>query len=274
MAPKLGLIGGGVMGTAILSRLLEQNRYKADEVLVSEPWEQRRQELKAQYGIQVTDSNSAAAQADILLLAIKPQVFGAVAAQLENQLDDQQRSGMQHQLVVSILAGTPLKTLQAAFGQQPVIRAMPNTPAIVGAGCTAIAPGPYATPEHIDQARLIFSAIGSVVEVPESLMDAVTGLSGSGPAYVAIMVEALADGGVSAGLPRATAQQLALETVLGTAQLLKQTGQHPAQLKDQVTSPGGTTIAGVSALERAGFRAALIDAVRSAWLRSQELGQR
>lgn len=278
MAPQLGLIGGGVMGTAILSRLLEQGSYKADEVLVSEPWEQRRNELQAQYGVQVTDQNSEAAQADVLLLAIKPQVFSTVASQLADQrnlkLDNQQSAEMSHQLVVSILAGTPLSTLQVAFAQQPVIRAMPNTPAIVGAGCTAIAAGAHAKAEHLAQARQIFAAIGSVVEVPESLMDAVTGLSGSGPAYVALMVEALADGGVSAGLPRVTAQQLALETVLGTAELLKQTGQHPAQLKDQVTSPGGTTIAGVSALERGGFRAALIDAVRSAWQRSQELGQR
>ncbi len=262
------------MGTAILSRLLGQGRYTADEVLVSEPWEKRRNELKAQYGVQITDNNSEAAQADVLLLAIKPQVFGAVAAQLDNQLNEQQRSETSHQLVLSILAGTPLHTLQTAFGQQPIIRAMPNTPAIVGAGCTAIAAGAHAKQEHLDQARQIFSTIGSVVEVPESLMDAVTGLSGSGPAYVAIMVEALADGGVSAGLPRVTARQLALETVLGTAELLKQTGQHPAQLKDQVTSPGGTTIAGVSALERGGFRAALIDAVQSAWRRSQELGRR
>jgi len=274
MAPKLGLIGGGVMGTAILSRLLEQKCYKTDDVLVSDPWEQRRQELQAKYGVQVTDNNSEAAQADVLLLAIKPQVFGAVAAQLDNQLNPQNRSKMQQQLVVSILAGTPLKTLQTAFGKQPVIRAMPNTPAIVGSGCTAIAPGAHATAEHLDQARQIFSTIGTVVEVPEGLMDAVTGLSGSGPAYVALMVEALADGGVSAGLPRATAQQLALETVLGTAQLLKQTGQHPAQLKDQVTSPAGTTIAGVAALERRGFRAALIEAVQAAWQRSQALGQR
>jgi len=274
MAPKLGLIGGGVMGTAILSRLLEQGRYEAGDVLVSEPWEQRRQELQAKYGVQVTDNNSEAAQASVLLLAIKPQVFGAVSAQLDSQLNPQKRSEMQQQLVVSILAGTPLKTLQTAFEQQPVIRAMPNTPAIVGSGCTAIAPGAHATAEHLDQARQIFSTIGTVVEVPEGLMDAVTGLSGSGPAYVALMVEALADGGVSAGLPRATAQQLALETVLGTAQLLKQTGQHPAQLKDQVTSPGGTTIAGVAALERRGFRAALIEAVQAAWQRSQALGQR
>lgn len=268
--PQLGLIGGGVMGTAILSRLLERGLYPAEAVLVSEPGAVRRTELQQRYAVAVTADNAEAAQAEVLLLAIKPQIFGQVMAQLEAQ----QRGQMPHQLVLSILAGTPLHQLQAAFAQQPVVRAMPNTPAIVGAGCTAIAPGAHVTPAHLDQARRIFSAIGSVVEVPESLMDAVTGLSGSGPAYVALLIEALGDGGVAAGLPRPIAQQLALETVLGTAELLKQTGQHPAQLKDQVTSPGGTTIAGVAALERAGFRSALIEAVRAAWQRSQALGQR
>ncbi|NJN29843.1 MAG: pyrroline-5-carboxylate reductase [Synechococcales cyanobacterium RM1_1_8] len=273
MVPKLGVIGGGVMGEAILSRLLAQGRYGPESVLVSEPGAERRRALEAQYGVRVTADNAAAAQAGVLLLAIKPQVFGAVAAQLGAELDAPQRSHLSNQLVVSILAGTSLQTLQLAFAQQPIIRAMPNTPALVGAGCTAIAPGPYAQPEHLETARQLFGAIGSVVEVPESLMDAVTGLSGSGPAYVALMVEALADGGVLAGLPRAIAQKLALETVLGTAELLKQTGQHPAQLKDQVTSPGGTTIAGVSALEQGGFRAAVMNAVRAAWQRSRELGQ-
>lgn len=269
MAPQLGFIGGGVMGTAILSRLLDQGLYPAEAVLVSEPGVARRTELQQRYGVSVTADNAEAARAEVLLLAIKPQIFPQVVA----QLGAQQRLQMPDQLVLSILAGTPLHQLQAAFAQQPVVRAMPNTPAIVGAGCTAIAPGEHVTAAHLEQARRIFSTIGSVVEVPESLMDAVTGLSGSGPAYVALMIEALGDGGVAAGLPRPIAQQLALETVLGTAELLKQTGQHPAQLKDQVTSPGGTTIAGVAALERAGFRSALIEAVRAAWQRSQMLGQ-
>lgn len=290
MAPQLGLIGGGIMGTAILSRLLDQGIYPAGAVLVGEPSAVRRTELQQQYGVAVTDNNAEVATAEVLLLAIKPQAFGSVVAQLEGRPENLQEnlqegplarpqaSRMPHQLpyqlVVSILAGVPLRTLQTAFAQQPVVRAMPNTPALVGAGCTAIAPGDHVTAEHLAQVRRIFAAIGSVVEVPESLMDAVTGLSGSGPAYVALMIEALADGGVVAGLSRPIAQKLALETVLGTAELLKQTGQHPAQLKDQVTSPGGTTIAGVSVLERAGFRSALIEAVRAAWQRSQELGQR
>lgn len=138
---------------------------------------------------------------------------------------------------------------------------------------TAIAPGTTVSAQQIEEAKAIFQAVGEVVEVPESLMDAVTGLSGSGPAYVAIMIEALADGGVAAGLPRAIASQLALSTVLGTAQLLQKSQMHPAQLKDQVTSPGGTTIAGITQLERAGFRSALIEAVKAAKERSQQLGK-
>ncbi len=269
MAPKLGLIGGGVMGTAILSRLLARGIYAPGDVLVSEPTAERREQLQAQLGVQTTTENGAAAEAEVLLLAIKPQVFESVVTRLRSQ-----RSQVQsQQLVLSILAGVPLSRLNAGFPDQPIIRAMPNTPALVGAGCTAIAPNSLVQPEQLTQAKTLFSAIGTVVEVAEALMDAVTGLSGSGPAYVALMVEALSDGGVAAGLPRAIAQQLALQTVLGTATLLQETGQHPAQLKDQVTSPGGTTIAGVSALEQAGFRSALIEAVKAATARSQALGQ-
>jgi pyrroline-5-carboxylate reductase len=175
--------------------------------------------------------------------------------------------------VISILAGVPLSKLEAAFIHRPVIRVMPNTPATVGAGISAIAPGKAVQPHHLKLAQKILAAVGDVVEVPEYLMDAVTGLSGSGPAYVALMVEALSDGGVAAGLPRAIASKLALQTVLGTAELLKQTGMHPAELKDRVTSPGGTTIAGVGKLEQAAFRSALIEAVKAACERSKELGK-
>ena len=149
---------------------------------------------------------------------------------------------------------------------------MPNTPATVGGGMTAIAAGKLVEERHRSLATTIFRSVGEVVEVPESLMDAVTGLSGSGPAYVALMVESLADGGVAAGLPRAIAAQLALQTVLGTAQLLRESGWHPAELKDRVTSPGGTTIAGIAQLERSGFRSALIEAVKAAYYRARELG--
>ncbi|MBD2086061.1 pyrroline-5-carboxylate reductase [Trichocoleus sp. ST-U3] len=270
MATKFGMIGGGVMGEALLSRLLQKQLYATEEVLVSEPQRERRDFLAQQYGIQVTAENRAVAAAkDVLLLAIKPQVFAAVAADLEKEISAQASPPV----VISIMAGVSLSQLEAAFPQAPAIRAMPNTPATVGAGMSAIALGQYATQQHLEQAKAIFQAVGEVVEVPESLMDAVTGLSGSGPAYVALMVEALADGGVAAGLPRAIASSLALQTVLGTAQLLHESGMHPAQLKDRVTSPGGTTIAGIAQLERAGFRSALIEAVVAASRRSQELGR-
>lgn len=274
MSIKLGVIGGGVMGEALLSRLLAQELYRSDEVLVSEPQAKRREFLVQEYGVQVTSDNRAAAAAsDVLLLAIKPQIFEAVTRDLSVGNGKVSQREEPQPVVVSILAGVSLSQLEAGFGGQPVIRAMPNTPATVGSGITAIASGKTVTPHHIEQATAIFQAVGEVVEVPESLMDAVTGLSGSGPAYVAIMIEALADGGVAAGLPRAIASKLALSTVLGTAQLLQKSELHPAELKDRVTSPGGTTIAGVSQLERAGFRSALIEAVLAAKTRSVELGQ-
>lgn len=269
MSIKLGLIGGGVMGEALLSRLVAQQIYRPDQILVSEVQAHRRQVLVQKYEVQVTsDNRSAAAASDVLLLAIKPQIFEAVVADLARATQEP------FPVVISILAGVSLNQLETAFGHQPVIRAMPNTPATVGAGITAIAPGKTVTPAHIEQAKAIFQAVGEVVEVPEALMDAVTGLSGSGPAYVAILIEALADGGVAAGLPRAIASQLALSTVLGTAQLLQETQLHPAELKDRVTSPGGTTIAGLTQLERAGFRSALIEAVLAAKERSQQLGHK
>ncbi len=274
MSIKLGIVGGGVMGEALLSRMLAQQLYRPDNVLVSEPQAHRRDVLVQKYAVKVTSDNRAvAAASDVLLLAIKPQVFEAVAKELAQGDSNASPAREQLPVVVSILAGVSLSQLEAAFGRQPVIRAMPNTPATVGAGITAIAPGKTVAPSHIEQATAIFQAVGEVVEVPEYLMDAVTGLSGSGPAYVAIMIEALADGGVAAGLPRAIASKLALSTVLGTAQLLQETQMHPAQLKDQVTSPGGTTIAGITQLERAGFRSALIEAVQAAKERSQQLGQ-
>ena len=260
------MIGGGVMGEAILSRLLSQGLYSAEEVLVSEPFAQRRDYLREKYQVQVReDNNLAAAASEVVLLAIKPQVLDTVVAGLN--LTDTHKS-----LLISILAGVPLSRLEAAFPERPIIRVMPNTPATVGEGMTAIAPGKAVESAHLSLAKSIFTTVGQVAEVPESLMDAVTGLSGSGPAFVAIMIEALADGGVAAGLPRSLAHQLALQTVLGTATLIKESNLHPAQLKDRVTSPGGTTIAGVAALEKAGFRSALIEAVKSAYQRSQALG--
>ena len=264
---KLGIIGGGVMGEAILSRLIIEQIYQPLEVIVSEPQPSRRDFLQQKYGIQVTTENAKVLSAAAVVLAVKPQIFAAIAQELasENSRDAQPA-------IISIMAGVTLQQLEAAFPQLPVIRAMPNTPATVGAGMTAIALGKYTNDTHKQIALQLFSAVGEVVEVSESLMDAVTGLSGSGPAYVALLVEALADGGVAAGLPRAIANKLAQQTVKGTLQLLQETSIHPAELKDRVTSPGGTTIAGVSALEKAGFRSALIEAVVAATRRSRELG--
>ncbi|WP_310424657.1 pyrroline-5-carboxylate reductase [Chamaesiphon sp. VAR_48_metabat_135_sub] len=273
MSIKLGVIGGGVMGCAIVSRLLAQGTYQSTDILISEPTLSQRELLQQEYGVQVTDDNNLAAMAPVLLLAIKPQVFDKVVADL-SQINPAQ-------LVISILAGVSIAQLERAFPvgeasqneNRAVVRAMPNTPATVGMGITAISVGTYVRAEQLDVATQIFQAVGEVVTVPESLMDAVTGLSGSGPAYVAIAIEALADGGVAAGLPRQIADRLALQTVLGTATLLKESHLHPAQLKDRVTSPGGTTIAGVAKLEQAGFRSALIEAVVAAANRSQELGK-
>jgi pyrroline-5-carboxylate reductase len=263
MSVKLGVIGGGVMGCAIVSRLLDRGTYQSSEILISEPTLSQREFLHHQYGVQVTDDNNLAAVAPVLLLAIKPQIFELVVAKLSQPACE---------LVISILAGVSIAQLERAFPDRAVVRAMPNTPATIGMGITAIAAGNLARSEQVDLATQIFQAVGEVVPVPESLMDAVTGLSGSGPAYVAIAIEALADGGVAAGLPRPIADKLALQTVLGTAKLLNESQLHPAQLKDRVTSPGGTTIAGVTKLEQAGFRSALIEAVIAAAQRSRELG--
>ncbi|MGD2180803.1 pyrroline-5-carboxylate reductase [Lusitaniella coriacea] len=268
MSILFGLIGGGVMGEALLSRLLAEKIYDPDAVVVSDPSPERRTFLQDRYRVGVTTNNREVAAAETVLLAVKPQILSAVVADIGSR-----ETVNSNVLVLSILAGVSLNRLEIAFAEQPVIRAMPNTPATVGAGITAIAPGKLVKPEHLELAKKIFGAVGRVVEVSESLMDAVTGLSGSGPAYVALMVEALADGGVKAGLPRAIASQLALQTVLGTAKLLQEEDIHPAQLKDRVTSPGGTTIAGVAALERGGFRAAAIEAVYAAYQRAQALGK-
>jgi pyrroline-5-carboxylate reductase len=263
---QLGIIGGGVMAEAILSRLLDQGIYAADRVIVSDVSGDRRSYLHQTYQVTVTSNNLEVAQAETVILAIKPQVLDSIASELSG-------AEVACELWLSILAGASLEQLEKIF-KQPIIRAMPNTPVMVGCGMTALAAGHNVSPQHLDRAQHIFAAVGEAITVPEAWMNAVTGLSGSGPAFVAIAVEALTDGGVAAGLPRAVAAKLALQTVRGTTELMIQKDLHPALLKDQVTSPGGTTIAGVASLEASGFRAALIQAVQAAYRRSQELGHR
>ena len=265
MSIRLGVIGGGVMAEAILSRLIAQQVYGPRDIIVCDISPVRLSYWKEAHQVQTSLDNQSALAADVILLAIKPQVFPTLAPQL--QLSSSA-------LVISILAGVTVEQLESAFDGNPVVRAMPNTPATVGAGITALAIGQLAHNDHVELAQRLFQAVGEVVIVPDSMMDAVTGLSGSGPAYVAIAIEALTDGGVAAGLPRTIAAQLALQTIQGTAALLAESGLHTAQLKDQVTSPGGTTIAGVQALERAGFRSALIEAVQAAYQRSKALATR
>jgi pyrroline-5-carboxylate reductase len=273
MNVQLGFIGGGVMAEAILSRLIQQEIFTPQTILVSDPLEQRQHFLSNHYGVEVTADNLVVArQAQTLILAIKPQQLSAMALELQPAFAAGP-SVYPVSLVISILAGVPLGQLAAIFPGIAIIRAMPNTPATVGAGITAIALGAGVTAVEQARARAILEAVGKVLEVPESQLDAVTGLSGSGPGYIALVVEALTDGGVAAGLPRPIAAELALQTVWGTAQLLKESGWHPAELKDRVTSPGGTTIAGITALEQGGLRAALIAAVQTATQRSKELGQ-
>lgn len=267
MSFKLGIIGGGVMAEAIIPRLIKENIYAPSEIIISEPSADRRQLWQEKYLVITTEENQQILDnADIIILAIKPQIFSTVISNLTFN------PNVKNPLILSILAGVSLDKLAQGFPQFPIVRVMPNTPAVVGEGMTAISPNSLVSDHQLTLALSIFKAIGSVIEVPEYLMDAVTGLSGSGPAFVALMIEALADGGVASGLPRAIALQLATQTVLGTAQLIKQQNLHPALLKDQVTSPGGTTIAGVAQLEKNGFRSAVISAVTAAYKRSQELG--
>lgn len=264
----LGVIGGGIMGEALLSRLIDQGIFLPRSIVVSDPQIERLNYLEQTYGVETTPSNArVVSQAQILLLAIKPQMLSSVSEDLAD------RATSYSPLALSILAGVCLTRLRLCFPGWTIIRAMPNTPATIGAGMTALAAGPEVTPDQWRQAREIFASVGSVVDVPELWMDAVTAVSGSGPGYIALVVEALADGGVAVGLPRAMAMELALQTVKGTAELLQETNLHPGVLKDRVTSPGGTTIAGIAELEKAGFRAAMMAAVKAAHQRSKELGE-
>lgn len=268
LGKKIAFLGAGNMAEALVKRLLAAGTAAAQEIVCAEPRPERRDELHARYGVAVTPSNvSAAREAEIVLLSVKPQTMDAVLDEIAPAVDGSK-------LVVSIAAGVPIAAIARKLGPGVrIVRTMPNTPALVGAGATALARGPHASEADLAQAVALFEAVGLAVVVEERLLDAVTGLSGSGPAFVFVAIEALADGGVKAGLPRATAMALAAQTVLGAARLVLETGEHPGRLKDQVTSPGGTTIEGVHALESAGFRAALIAAVDAAARRSRELGE-
>lgn len=248
-----GLLRGGMSPAAITATARRPERLSA---------------LQQDYGIEVIHDNAAAARkAEVVVLAVKPQVLDKLLTQIAPAIDPRK-------LVISIAAGVPIAAIERRLGAGTrIVRAMPNTPALVGLGATAIAPGEHATPEDLALATQLFQAVGTCTEVEEVLLDAVTGLSGSGPAYVFLIIEALSDAGVKVGLPRYTALALAAQTVLGSAKLLQETKAHPGHLKDQVTSPGGTAIVGLHTLEAGGLRTTLIDAVEAATRRARELGE-
>jgi pyrroline-5-carboxylate reductase len=265
---RVGFVGAGNMGEALIKGLIAANRLPSDAIFATDVRLERLKQLGRQYGIQVLGSNpDLVAHSDVVILAVKPQIMAAVLGEIGGSL------GARH-LLLSIAAGVSTTRLRQHLSPAVrLIRVMPNTPALVLEGVTAIARADRLESGDLETAEQIFGAVGKVVVLDEDLMDAVTGLSGSGPAYVALVVESLADGGVKMGLDRPTAMTLATQTVLGAARLLLETGTHPGQLKDMVASPGGTTIAGVAALEEGGIRTTFIRAVEQATIRSRELGR-
>jgi pyrroline-5-carboxylate reductase len=265
---RIGMIGGGNMAAALVRGLLVSGRVTKEQVRASDVLEEKRRALEAAHGIVTTDDNAAVARfADVVVLAVKPQVIAQAAATFAEALAPET-------LVVSVAAGVTIRALETLLPHsRRIVRAMPNTPALVLAGATAVAASSGATNGDLAAAIALFEAVGSVVRVEESSLDAVTGLSGSGPAYVMLVIEALTQGGVNAGLDRTIALSLATEVVLGSAKLVVETGEDPARLREMVTSPNGTTLAGLRALESGGLVRALVAAVESATQRSRELGR-
>jgi len=264
---KIGFIGAGNMGDALIRGLLASGLVTAQDLLAFDAAKGRLEHLKSAHGVGAAQNNrELAAAVDVIILCVKPQAVDAVLDEIEDMPRDR--------LLVSICAGITLEHLETRLPMQPVIRVMPNTPALVLEGASALAKGMHATVEHLAIARAIFDAVGRTVVVEEHLMDAVTGLSGSGPAYAFTIIEALADAGVNLGLARPQAQELAAQTLLGAARMVLEGGANPAELRAMVTSPGGTTIRGLQVLERAGLRGILIDAVEAAAKRSRKLGRK
>jgi len=267
MTRSISFLGAGNMAEAMIRGLLRGNVFEPQEITASGPREQRMRELAERFGIRTSTDNRDAAKAQIVVLSVKPQILSKVLDQVGGEIGADS-------LVISIAAGVPVAAIQARLvpGTR-VVRAMPNTPALVDAAATAIAGGDHARPSDLEDAKRIFDAVGITVILEESALDAVTGLSGSGPAYVFLILEALSDAGVKVGLSRRNAQLLAAQTLLGSAKLLLETNEHPGRLKDMVTSPGGTAITGLHTLENGGVRTTLMNAVEAATKRSRELGE-
>ncbi len=255
------------MAEALIKALIAGGVFTQGSIRCSEPVETRRKYLEENYGIRTYEQNDQAVSgAHVIVLAVKPQVMDVVLADLKSEITN-------HQLVISIAAGVTIAQLEAGLGEGiRVIRVMPNTPALVGEGAAALCKGSGVPDSDMEKALKLFRAVGKAVEVPESLMDAVTGLSGSGPAYCFLFIEALIQAGIREGLPRPVASELAIQTVVGSARMCQQTGRHPEELVSMVTSPGGTTIHGIYHLHRGSMFGAIMDAVRAATDRSRQLG--
>lgn len=266
--PSIGFFGAGKMATALAKGFLNAGLTTPERVSASDVLPAARDAFARETGARVSAANAElVAAADVLVLAVKPDQVTGLLQEIRGGLDPKRH------LLVSIAAGVTLARLEAAAPGMRFIRVMPNTPALVGASASAYALGGAATAADGELAGRLLGSVGVALEVKEKLLDAVTGLSGSGPAYAFVIIEALADGGVAAGLPRDVALKLAAQTLLGAAKMVVETGQHPAALKDAVCSPGGTTIEGVHELEKAGVRAGLINAVRAAAEKARKLGQ-
>jgi pyrroline-5-carboxylate reductase len=264
--PTIAVIGAGMIGETLISGLIRSGHPKED-LIATERRPERGKELADRYGIRVVDNDVAAAEADVLTIAVKPQDAAALMAELGPKVPP-------GKLVISICAGLPISFFARFLADgAPLVRVMTNTPALVDEAMTAISAGPHATAEHLALAESIFSPLGRTLQLPESQQDAVTALSGSGPAYFYFLVEAMTDAGILLGLPRQVAHDLIVQTAIGSAIMLRDSGEHPVKLREAVTSPAGTTISAIRELENHGVRAALLAALEAARDRARELAE-
>ena len=261
----IGFIGAGNMGSAMIGGILDASLVTTSQIIASAHSPETLDKIRTKFSIETTPSNEVVAErSDILFLAVKPNKFAEVLPQIKDHLKSDC-------LIVSIAAGQPIANIEAMLGHVKLVRAMPNTPALVGAAMSALCPNDKVTPEEIKLVESLFNSFGRAEVVPESMMDAVVGVSGSSPAYVYMFIEAMADAAVADGMPRAQAYKFAAQSVLGAAKMVLETGKHPGELKDAVCSPGGTTIEAVAALEHGGFRDTVISAQRACSKKSYDM---
>ncbi|SMB94228.1 pyrroline-5-carboxylate reductase [Desulfonispora thiosulfatigenes DSM 11270] len=262
---KLGIIGIGAMAEAIVRGVVKTNLFNQQEIIASGRRDERLNYITNQLGISTTkDNKEIFNNSEIVMICVKPQNLEEAIKEVNLE--------KKNILIISIIVGITTTRLEDLLGKNPIIRVMPNTPALIGEGMTALCKNKYAHEEHIEVAQNIFEQIGKTIITEENMIDAVTGLSGSGPAYVYQFIEALADGGVLVGLPRQVAYELAVQTIIGSAKMVRETGMHPGELKDKVTSPKGTTIEGIRVLEKNAFRATVIEAVEASYLKAKNIG--